>query len=267
MICRTEGLVIRGYRMSESSKVSLIYTRESGKIRVAARGARRPKSKFGASLEPITLGSFVYYRRENRELQTLSEADILYAFPGIKQDYDRIAYASAVCDLLNSMTPDEDRNALLYSVTVDTLRWLETVPKDAVEVPLWYYELHAAAALGYRPHLSGCVRCSAKVPEGTVSFSPSLGGTLCGRCGTQGQRLRRSTVDFLEHLQTRLPQNVDLSGFRTEARAEARQALRQFLDYHIPDRQRVRAFDFLDRLQAAEGKASYQGTPAEEGVT
>jgi DNA repair protein RecO (recombination protein O) len=266
VICRSEGLVIRGYRMSESSKVAVIYTREHGKIRFAARGARRPKSKFGASLEPITEGAFVYYRRENRELQTLGEADILYAYTGIKQDYDRLAYASGVCDLLDIMTADEDRNDLLYSVAVDALRWLEQVPKPAVEVPLWYFELRAAAALGYRPHLSGCVRCGGRVPDGRVRFSASLGGTLCGRCGGQGLPLRRATVGFLEQLQTRRPPNVELSGFQTEGRAEARRALRQFLDYHLPARRRIRALDFLDRLQAAEAGRAYGSAPAEEGV-
>ena len=124
MIRRVEGLVIRGYRMSQSSKVVVLYTNEHGKLHLVAKGARRPKSKFGASLEPITWGSYVIYWRENRDLQTLSEGDILHPFWGMKQSYARTAYASAVCELLDHMTVDEDRNPLLCSVVLDSLRWM-----------------------------------------------------------------------------------------------------------------------------------------------
>ena len=148
MISKTEGLVLRGYRMSESSKVVVIYTRTAGKVRVVARGARRPRSKFGASVEPITWGAYVFYSRENRELQTLSEGDILYPFEGIKRVYRRLVYASAVCDLLDRLTPEEDANSLLCSVTLETLRWMETVEEQAVELPLWYFQLKAAAGAG-----------------------------------------------------------------------------------------------------------------------
>ncbi len=254
MICRTEGLVLRGYRMSESSKVAVIYTRESGKLRLVARGARRPRSKFGASLEPMTWGTYVFYRRENRDLQTLSEGDILYPFGGIKQAYRRMAHACVVCDLLNHMTVDEDRNPLLYSVTLDTLRWMETIEEWAIEIPLWYFQLKAASALGYRPHLSGCVRCGQRLSGVRVRFSPFEGGALCNGCDTSsGMAMDRFTVGFLEQLQTGRPDRIEIGGVSGCDRAEARSALRMFLSYHIESRHRVKSLDFLDRMLAAEG--------------
>ncbi len=267
MICRTEGLVLRGYRMSESSKVVVIYTRESGKLRLVAKGARRPKSKFGASLEPITWGAYLFYRRENRELQTLTEGDILHPFDGIKQAYRRMVHASVVCDLLDHMTADEDRNPLLYSVTLDALRWMEAIDAWAIELPLWYFQLKAASALGYRPHLSGCVQCGERLSGSRVRFSPFEGGTLCGRCGAGGMVLQRATVNFLEQLQTGRPDRIEIQGFRACARAEARRALRLFLSYHIEPRHRVKSLDFLDKMMAAEAApAPYQADAAGEGV-
>jgi DNA repair protein RecO (recombination protein O) len=268
MICRDEGLVLRGYRMTESSKVVVIYARESGKLRLVAKGARRPKSRFGASLEPITWGTYVFYRRENRELQTLSEGDILHPFDSIKQAYRRMAYASAVCDLLDHMTADEDRNPLLYSVTLDTLRWMETIQAWAIEFPLWYFQLKAASALGYRPHLSGCVRCGNRLSGSRVRFSPHEGGTLCSTCGVGGMVMQRATVDFLEQLQTRRPDRIEIQGLKAHGHTEARHILRAFLNYHIESRRKVKSLDFLDRMLAAEAAPAPYGTgAAEEGVS
>ena len=84
MICHTDGLVLRGFRMSESSKVVVLFSRDYGKLRLVAKGARRPKSKFGASLEPMTWGRYVFYRQDNRELQILSEGDIAHAFEAVQ---------------------------------------------------------------------------------------------------------------------------------------------------------------------------------------
>ena len=253
MICRAEGLVIRGYRMSESSKVVVLFTREYGKLRLVARGARRPKSKFGASVEPITWGNYVFYRRENRDLQTLSEGDIFYAFSGIKAAYRRTAYASAVCELLDHMTVDEDRNTMLFSVALDALKWMESIEEGAVELPLWYFQLKAAAASGYRPHLSGCVRCGERLSGPRIRFNPFLGGTLCERCGDSGMVLKGDTVRFLEQLQVGRPERIDLRTFDRIDRVEVDRALRHFLAHHVDGRRRVKSLDFLDRMLVAEG--------------
>ena len=253
MICRAEGLVLRGYRMSESSKVVVIYTREIGKVRLAARGARRPKSRFGASLEPITWGSYVYSRREGRDLQTLTEGDILYAFDGLKRDYRRMAHASAVCDLLDHMTADEDRNGVLCSVALESLRWTESVGAEAIELPLWYFQLKAASALGYRPHLSGCVRCGTRLPDSGIRFSAVEGGTVCAQCGSNGSPLDKPTVAYLEHIQTGRPDRIDTDVFERIDREKVRGLLRTYLDYHLESRRRIRSLDFLDRMMAADG--------------
>jgi len=250
MIHRVEGLVVRGYRMSESSKVVVLYTHENGKVRLVAKGARRPKSRFGASLEPITLGHYVYYSRENRDLQTLSEGDIRHPFFGIKRAYKRVVFASVVCEFLDHMTADEDRNPLLYSATLDSLRWMEVIPEESLELPLWYFQLKAAAALGYRPHLSGCVQCGIKITGSRVRFSPALGGTVCDRCTGSGMTLKYKTIQLLEQLQVGRPDRIKIPQFEGVDWVEGRNALRRFLVHHIERSRRLRALEFLDRMLA-----------------
>ena len=82
----TRAVVSRTMKMSNSSKLVSLITEKHGLVKVVAKGARRPKSKFGAALEPITLINCMYHYRDNRDLQTISNADIIEAFTNIKSD-------------------------------------------------------------------------------------------------------------------------------------------------------------------------------------
>lgn len=258
MIVQVEGLVLRGFRMSESSKVVILYTREFGKVRLAAKGARRPKSKFGASLEPLTWGRYVFYKRENREIQTLSEGDILYAFEPVKQHYGRLAAGSVVCELLDHMTEDGDRNAMLFRFALDTLHWIGMIQTPALDVPVWYFQLKAAGELGYRPHLSGCVHCGGRLEGPRLGFSPVLGGALCAQHAGQGMKVSQNTVSFLAHVQVNRPDKIDLEPLHTVNQVEVTRLLRAFLDYHMASQYRPKALDFFDQVMVSERAVIYQ---------
>lgn len=260
MIVQTEGLVLRNFRMSESSKVVIVYTRNFGKIRLVAKGARRPKSKFGASLEPLTWGRYVFYKRENREIQTLSEGDIVYAFESVKQHYSRLAAGCVICELLDHMTEDEDRNPLLFRLALDTLKWIRLLDPSALDLPIWYFQLKAAGELGYRPHLSGCVECGSRLEGTRLGFSPLLGGVLCGAHVGQGVPVSQTTIDFLEKVQVGHPDKLDVSLLSRVNPVEITHMLRSFLDYHMASQYRPKAFNFFESVMAAERAAPYQAT-------
>ena len=260
MIVQTEGLILRGFRMSESSKVVILYSRDLGKVRLVAKGARRPKSKFGASLEPLTWGRYVFYRRDNRDLQTLSEGDIVHAFDPIKQHYGRLAAGSVVCELLDHMTEDEERNPMLFRFALDTLHWIGQIATPALDLPIWYFQLKAAGELGYRPHLTGCVACGARLQGARLGFSPTLGGVLCAQHAGQGMAVSSRVIEFLAQLQVTRPDKVDVAHLKTVNAVEVTRLLRSFLDYHMASQYRPKAFDFFENVMAAERMAPYETT-------
>ena len=57
----------------ESSQIVTLFTREKGKITALARGSRKPKSQFGATLQPMAHIQAIFYYKTTRDLQTLSE--------------------------------------------------------------------------------------------------------------------------------------------------------------------------------------------------
>ena len=82
MIVRTEAFVLKAVRFGETSMIYRLFTRDRGVVPVMAKGARRPKSRFGASLGTFHRLLVTYYQKEGREVQTLLYDHLALLKPG-----------------------------------------------------------------------------------------------------------------------------------------------------------------------------------------
>lgn len=251
-ICKSEAVVLRATKWSETSKIVTLYTLGFGKVKVVAKGARRPKSKFGASLEPITHSVVVFYRKEGRDLHTLSQSDLIASFPKLKSDLSSLTYASAVCELTDRLIAGEEPNAPLFRALVETLRGIEESEAEDAEKFLWRFQLQLASFLGYRPEFGSCVRCGAPLEGAKVAFSFALGGTLCDRCAGQGVQtcpIHMGTARFLVRLRRGRMNRVRPLKSSPRLAEEIRPLLRRFLEYHTEDHRGLRSLDFLEKMR------------------
>src|SRR6266581_6160362 len=76
-LVNTDAIVLRTYNLAEADRIAVCLTQSTGVVRAVAKGARRMKSRFGAALEPFTLIKLTFHEKENRELVTISAAEIL----------------------------------------------------------------------------------------------------------------------------------------------------------------------------------------------
>src|SRR4030095_14266096 len=90
-IVSTEGFVLRSYKLGEKDKIVVLFTREYGKIRFVAKGARKLKNRFGAALEVFAHVRATFHEKQNRDLLVLDRAEILYS-PFEKQARLRTSY-------------------------------------------------------------------------------------------------------------------------------------------------------------------------------
>ena len=276
-LVKTEAVVLRTWRMGETSKLVTLYTQTHGKLKVTAKGARQPKSRFAGCLETTWQVHVVCPVRDDRDLHTLSDAELVRARPGLLTDLRRLSYAAAVCETVDQLSLEGEPNERLYRCLVGGLSGLEEVAAEQLETLFWYFQLRAAAALGYRPELAVCTGCGAALAadhgrQGATWFSPALGGAVCQDCGLAATddvdgapdhlRARRVRLDSLRLLAV-------LQGLRTYTRAaippappeltaEIRGLLRAFLEYHGGTRGRLRSLEFLDAM----GVTDPSGAPA-----
>jgi DNA repair protein RecO (recombination protein O) len=257
-ICTTDAIVLSRTLMGDSSLLVTLYTRAFGKMKVVARGARKPKSKLAPALQPFTVISTTFRRKAHRDLQTLNQADVLTVFRHLSEDLTKMAYAGAVVELVNRLIIGEEPSPELYELTLQTLAALNTQPADGGEVIFWRFQLQLAASFGYAPQFLRCVGCDRTVEIPDPRFSASLGGVLCAGCLTQDPgafTVSLGTVKLLERIQ-HLP--VDLLSRLKPSRASRQEIIRiirSFFLYHLEDARELKALKFLQYLEDAPESA------------
>lgn len=187
-----EGIVLRNLRYGETSRIATLLTPELGKIGVMAKGARDPKSPFGASLEFLSHGSFVVYHRPGRDLHFLRTGALECEFRGLFRDADRFILASAFAEFLERVLQGEEPAGELFEFALRGLQVLETAARPALPELFRGMQLRVASILGYAPRLEQCLRCGRAVGEAESAgvreawaFLPADGGVLCPECGTR----------------------------------------------------------------------------------
>ena len=248
-IIKTRGVVLRNWRMGETSKLVTLYTQDHGKVKVTAKGARKINSKFGAALESFTEVQAVYYFRDDRELQTLSECHAIRSGHYLSGSLRRMAYASAACELVDRLTIENEVNKPLYGYLVGVLRALGEIDSEQGECLFWYFQLRLAESLGYQPEFTHCIACRAELTEAEPWFSPAMGGGLCSRCGVgRGSRVSGSSIEFVRRLQNLPAYSKETLPPTPQPPGEIRQMLRGFLEYHAGQQGQLRSLEFLEAI-------------------
>ena len=263
-LVKSTGIVLRTYTLGETSKVVVCYTRDHGKVRLVAKGARKGGGRFGAALEPFAVSGVVFYLRPGRGLSLVSDADIERDFPPIRRDVVRQSYAGAVVELVDLLVAEQSADPALFDLVGSTLESLASAPHVNLDSVLWRFELRLASALGYAPELESCVACGRPAGEG-ASFSPELGGIVCGRCGTDagGSSVGGKAVDVLRRLVGTEEGVADLDDV---GRDEIGGVLTEFLATHAGRPIKLKSMRFLAQVRRLERSRGEPG-PDDEQAT
>jgi len=193
---RTEGIVIRHSDMGEADRVLVLYTPDRGKVRVVAKGVRRPGSRLAGHVELFTHSTFLLAR--GRSMDIVTQAQTVRAFAMLRQDLSRIGWAGYLIELLDRMAPEQAENLPAFQLLLEALEHLDL--GRAPEMMARSYELHLLGSMGYRPQLFRCVSCEGELEARAHVFSPTLGGVLCPRCREQDMRARALSLEALKVL-------------------------------------------------------------------
>jgi DNA repair protein RecO (recombination protein O) len=243
---RIEAIVLRRSDFAEADRLLTLFSRDRGKLRAIAKGARRPQSRKTGHVELFMRTRFLIAR--GRNLDIVTQAEMVEAYPGLRSDLVRTAYASYAVELLDRFTVDEDKNPALYDLLTDALRWFAT--SDKLLLAARFYELRLLNLVGYRPQLFQCLSCGEAISEQDQFFSAELGGLLCPQCPQADPRavpISAGAVKVFRYLQTRSWSTVEVLRLRRGLHTELENVMHHYLTYLLE--RNLKSADFLQRLR------------------
>jgi DNA repair protein RecO (recombination protein O) len=228
-IYRTEAIVLRRQNLGEADRILTLYTPDYGKVKVVAKGVRKPQSHKAGHVE-LFARSDVLVARGRSSLDVLSQADLIDAFQPIRGDLIRATYASHFVELLDAFTEEADSSPPLYHLLVDGLA-------------------------GYRPELFTCAVCGEPIQAHDQFYSAADGGVICPTCGSGHPRvvpISLGALKVLRYMQTRPFEVVEALTLRPAVLAETERILHSTLTYHLE--RRLKSVAFLKRLRREEAQ-------------
>lgn len=179
-IFETEALVLRTYNLAEADKIVVCLSRSAGLIRGVAKGCRKLKNRFGASLEPFTLINLTYYEKENKELVSFSQTEILRSRFNLSGNASILTGFSYMGDLLIDFSPPHQANDNLYRMALACFDAASESPGD-LESVLRYFEVWLLKIEGFLPDLKACGNCHRAFSDETVYLGTDL-SLRCPEC-------------------------------------------------------------------------------------
>jgi len=185
MLIKTDAIILATMKYRDTSKIVTFYTKEYGKIKGIAKGARTAKNKFGSALEPMTYSMLVIYKKEHRDLHLISQCDAIESFKNLSENFERMTTALAVIELIHQVTHHEERNPVLFNLLRETLSALNASSKNYTSY-LQAFQVRLAAIFGYSPNFEICSTCGNPLMNGSsekqFTFQVARGAVFCNRC-------------------------------------------------------------------------------------
>jgi DNA repair protein RecO (recombination protein O) len=226
---KTEAIVLRSIRYGEADRILHLYSPALGRFGAIAKGARKPKSRFGGRLEPfflLDLGD----QQGRSDLLTVTSVATVDGYPRLRSSGPAIGAGARACDAVLRLLDSAEPNPHAYNLLCRYLELLDDPSQGraaTVEVAL-SFRLKLALAAGFAPELASCARCGEA--EHLVGFSGAAGGVVCTACEAGSFLLSEEAHRFMvEAIAKRL---IEAPAAGERALAEVERAIRETLEHH-----------------------------------
>jgi DNA repair protein RecO (recombination protein O) len=213
---QSEGIVLRTYPLNDGDKVAVVLTKDFGVVRGFAKGARKLKSKFGSSLEPLTVAQFNFFLKEHHETVRLDKAELQQSYFNAASKDSTLELITYWTELILEFLPPYMPEERVYRMLKACLKVLTDNP-DNFQTITCYFEVWLLKLAGFFPDLSKCKGCNRLVSKKNVSVINTT-GILCVECADSSSRPHSTLYTLLSRIHKLPP-----SGFAHEKFTEPEQ--------------------------------------------
>ena len=226
----SDALILRTYKLGEVDRIVVFLTRDRGKKRGVAKGARRVRSRFMGALEPMTRAGVAYYEREQRDLVRINYVEPTRS-PLSGPSSDALGYVGYFAELIDEWAPEAHADERLFRLGASIT---EAIATGAMAEPLArYFEYWLLRLQGVYPSLVSCAECAAPLVSGVV-MPPKEAVFVCPACATtSGTRVGVDALKFLKAAGVTSADRLEALPLEPRASRELETVHRRLLHLHL----------------------------------
>ena len=147
----SETFVLRTYPLREADLIVSFFTRDQGRLRGVAHRARKPKSPFGAGLERLSHVRMAYFQKENTELVSLTNCEVMESQMALVSDYATSVALDYFTEITDQMLPPQEPNEKFFRLLASVLEFLHA--GGEVWTAICYFSVWAVRLTGIWPEV------------------------------------------------------------------------------------------------------------------
>jgi DNA repair protein RecO (recombination protein O) len=180
----SEAIILRSYPLGEADRLVSFFSRSFGRMRGVAKGARRPKSRFGATLESCSYIRIWFYERETRDLVQISQCELQESFLGAFGNYESGNTLSLLSEISEAVLPEREPLDASFRLLLSSARAIQKTGQTAL--PAAYFCQWTMRLSGWLPALDHCARCGESLAGKPGYAAPARTGLWCQQCRNPG---------------------------------------------------------------------------------
>lgn len=211
MVLKDQAVILKSIDFQDSSKIVGVLTKEHGKISLIAKGAKNPKSKYAGILQIGNVLEILFYHKETREIQILTDASfIVKAYP-IHFNMDKLAVLMPTLEMIDQLVSEKAHSEEFFEFAQTYIKWLIS-EENSVAVLFPYILVRLAELSGIQLSFDGTYDATktyflngsdgniTEIPESELSIKlfPNQALYLFLACNNLGKRLQTIPFDSLE---------------------------------------------------------------------
>lgn len=173
---RCEAIVLATRPLGEADVLAVLFTAEHGKVRCAARGAKKSKRRFAGGVGGGAVGTAELHPPRTG-LWRLDAFTPRLDHGALGRDLSRFAFVAYLCELTDALTEEHHVEPDLFTILYEAIATTIASPPDPLV--LRRYELALLQQLGHLPALDHCCVCGSEIAAGDTPFDADRGGALC----------------------------------------------------------------------------------------
>jgi DNA repair protein RecO (recombination protein O) len=185
MLTSAEALLLDAFDLQDRDRIVTFLTRERGKVRGVAKGARRKYSRFAGQLQPLAKVKVTWFEKEGRDLVRISGVEPVRPAGRLLGELEDILLASYLAEHLLEFAQENEPAELYYRLLDSTVEAL--LAGVDRELAARFFEIWMLRLAGIFPSPVECPACGREMDAARGAVLPASGeGLVCLDCGGRG---------------------------------------------------------------------------------